>query len=1271
MHAVAVKIAAGKNLKLDFRLEGDPLDQLDLHHVHATATGPSSIRSLDADKVLIDYSIPSLVFHGMSEAFQNVELRDVTAVIDSSKALPTPTPAATKKVSLPAFFPGQLNATNISLTMRGEKGDTIVKDFNIGLYPDREGKLSVDKLQIPGVHTWTSITGTTTYRNKNLYIHNLQLDEKNKIETVNVDTSKIGQGKLGLEFNGNIGGGDIASKMQLSAKGSSYEANTKLQAKDISLGQLADYLGQPAEKFSGDVKDVNIDLQGNLDQPSTWDGTIKADLESVKAGNFSLDQVKVDLEAKDGKATVHEAHIAQGKNRVELRGSFDLPKTKEGFGRTPGNLQISLDAPNLSDLTSSMTEPAGGSLKAHGNLKTGNGTADLNLKAGGEQIEYEGAKIGTLSADVSATKRMTPKKENMQSVPPPFYEGVSSSIQMKLEDVSYGDFVIDQVEGQVKSDGAKVSLSPLTVTRKENVLQVNGSFELPALGEKLINQPADLQFNLRAPELGDYWQSGAENKVTGQVQSDGSVKMWKGVASGEFSLSGREIAAQKLLVKELSAQGTIAENVVYLNDFTARLNEKNYMEADGSVQLQKPFHYSASMTANLGNLSTFEPLLNSGEPESMLPAGKEKKAERKKTPLAGSLVMQWNGQGDVSSPEKKGDLKFRLERARYADLQNLHADIEAHYTSREFNVPIFSVGSDKFDLEAVVQAKDSVLEVSRIAINQGKAQYGTAYAAIPFLWKNVGSERPLVPPNGKVLISFQSENLDLKRLFENLGSKPPAVGQLSIRLDLKGPIEQLEGRLDLQMKSLQAANLSELQPATFDLTAELQNNQLRVDGKIQQARIQPVQLEAHLPLDVAKMIEARKFDEQTPIDATVRMPATSINFLKQFIPGIRNLDGNLAMNVKIGGTIAQPVVSGSADASINVARLENATIPALTNFRAQLNFRDNALSFDRFGGDLAGGPFTVTGRITLPKLTEPVIDLRLKGNSILVARNDTVTVRVDTDVKLEGPLKAATVRGQILTTNSRFLKNIDIIPIGLPGRPVRKPPEFTPVLSFPAPVRDWKFDLTIKSKDPFLIRGNLATGEAIIDLKVTGTGLHPGLQGQVRLANFEATLPFSRLTIQYGFLVFSPDDPLNPRIEMHGTSVLRDYTIHVYIYGTALAPEAVFNSEPPLPQEEIISLLATGVTREELTGSGNVLASRAALLLAKQLYRKIFKKEAEPDNSESILDRLDVEFGTIDPRTGEQTTTARYRLTDHVVLVGEIGVQGDFSGLVKYLIRFR
>jgi len=315
--------------------------------------------------------------------------------------------------------------------------------------------------------------------------------------------------------------------------------------------------------------------------------------------------------------------------------------------------------------------------------------------------------------------------------------------------------------------------------------------------------------------------------------------------------------------------------------------------------------------------------------------------------------------------------------------------------------------------------------------------------------------------------------------------------------------------------------------------------------------------------------------------------------------------------------------------------------------------------------------------MTFPKLTEPLFDLQLRADSVLVARNDNLTARADADVRVSGPLAAASVTGNVALTNSQFLKNIDLIPIGLPGRPPPqpKPPSATPDLSIPQPpFRDWKFDIAIKSKDPFLIRGNLANGGAIVDAKVTGTGLAPKIEGQVRLEQVEATLPFSRLEIQQGFVYFNPDDPLNPKLDLQGISLIRDYTIRVYVYGTADAPEAVFTSEPPLPQEEIISLLATGTTREELVGGGSVLAGRAAILLVQQLYRKVFKKgSSEPVKAKggSVFDRLQVDIGNVDPRTGQQTATARYKVNDKVVLIGDLGVQGDFRGTVKYLIRFR
>ena len=99
-------------------------------------------------------------------------------------------------------------------------------------------------------------------------------------------------------------------------------------------------------------------------------------------------------------------------------------------------------------------------------------------------------------------------------------------------------------------------------------------------------------------------------------------------------------------------------------------------------------------------------------------------------------------------------------------------------------------------------------------------------------------------------------------------------------------------------------------------------------------------------------------------------------------------------------------------------------------------------------------------------------------------------------------------------------------------------------------------------------------------------------------------------------------------------------------------------------------MLATGATREQLTGNNNALAGRAAMLLVQQLYRKIFKK-GEATQSNTVFDRLDLDVGQIDPRTGQREATARFKVNDQWLIVGDLEVGGDFRLKVRYLIRFR
>ncbi len=1250
---LAIHFAAKENLKLDFRLEGSILGGLVLRNVHAVATGPSTVQALDVDLLRVDYSLWGFATGGMSKLLQNVEVRGATVVLDPSKAPPVVVPKKNEKFTLPTFFPDRLTLSDINVRMASEPNDLIVEHLFLDLQPEHAGQLHIAKLQIPNGKSWADVTAQTSYEHRNLFLRNLILDDQTKLAVVNLDASKVDANKLDLNFDGVVAGGKMSGSIALGEQKSAMQTDVNFSIADTSLDAVERYFGQAEPSLKGDVRELQIKGSGLAESPQTWTGSVAGEIDNFAAGGTTFDHATVDVRAADGQAKINQIELSRGANKITLNGTAELPKTFAEFGHKPATIQLRGALPDLAQITAGLPQAITGNAEINGQVKVENDTIHADIALAGGPIDFGQGTAQKFVVKIKASKVMPPPNEQR-----PYFDRLTSEVNLDVSDVRAKDYALDSLQGELQSAGAELTIKQLLVSRASNHLSLSGRYQLPADFALAAQQPATANVSLDAPNVGDFWAVDSPDKVTGHLQMSAQLKFQQQLGDGYFNIYGSDLRARNLAVEELSAQGSTAGNVVYLNDLTARLNAKDFIAASGHVEAKAPYEYRGRLDANVADLSTFEPLLKA--------AGKPKK-------LGGSLAVNWAGEGVAAKFHEVGDLKLKLEHGRFGEMEKLEAKIDANYSPTALNVPIIFFSSDKMMFQAVMQTRDQKLEFSKIEIDQGESKYAGGYIAIPFLWENVGTDKPLFPPDGQVLVSVQSENLDLQKLAKDFGAEAPVAGSANFKLDAQGTLQNLRAAFDLQLTGLRSDKLNDFTPATFGLSARIENNKLVVDGKLQQSRIEPVQINASMPFDLGRIIEAKKLDDATPISASVKMPRSSVNFVREFVPALERVDGDLALDINVGGTVAQPQFSGAADMKINVARFSNPTLPALSNFSGRLAFANNALSFEQFHGDLAGGPFTVSGRITFPKLTEPNFDLHLKADAVLLARNDDLTARADADISVAGPLAGATVSGTIALTNSQFLKNLDLIPIGLPGRPAPapEPPSASPDFSFrEPPLRDWKFEVAIKTKDPFLIRGNLANGGALVDMKLTGTGLSPKLDGSVRLQNVEATLPFSRLEISQGFLYFNPDDPLNPGLDLQGTSLIKDYTVHVYVYGTANAPEAVFTSEPPLPQEDIITLLATGTTREELLSGGNVLAGRALMLLGQQLYHKIFKK-GQATSSNSVFDRLQVDVGNVDPRTGQQTATARYRVNEKIQLVGDIGVQGDFRGTIKYLIRFR
>jgi hypothetical protein len=572
-------------------------------------------------------------------------------------------------------------------------------------------------------------------------------------------------------------------------------------------------------------------------------------------------------------------------------------------------------------------------------------------------------------------------------------------------------------------------------------------------------------------------------------------------------------------------------------------------------------------------------------------------------------------------------------------------------------------------ISAVIAARQNVLRVDQIAVKQAGRPLITGSLAIPLDLRTPAKPDTLIPANGPLTADLLSSDIALDSFFPP--GQAPATGTGKVSVTARGSIDQPNVRVIVTGRNLQAKAAPTLAPASLDADFTLLGTQLSLKARVAQPAIAPVEIAGTVPLPLEQILHDRKIDMQSPVQLSVRVPSSSLAVIPRIVPAVRYVQGTVQASVDVAGTLEKPEFTGSALMDIPAVRLADPNMPSVDGFRAVLRFAGDQLTLQQFGGNLSGGRFDVTGGLRFAQLTNPLIDLHFISHGDLILRNESVTVRADSDVKISGPLAAASVTGDIGITKSRFFKEIDILPLELPGRPAPKPPAMpttTPSIDTP-PLRDWKFALKIHTKDPFIIQGNLANGAALIDLNVGGTGKAPTLDGTVRIENFVASLPFSKLNITNGFVYFTKDDPFIPHLNIQASSNLQDYQINVYIYGTAQDPKTVMSSEPPLRQEDIVSLLATGATTANLN-SGTGLAGRAAILLLQSIYHK-FVKAKPPAQNESFVSRFKVNVGGVDPRTGQQEISSSYKLSEQLYLIGDIDVGGDLRGMVRYLIRFK
>jgi len=329
--------------------------------------------------------------------------------------------------------------------------------------------------------------------------------------------------------------------------------------------------------------------------------------------------------------------------------------------------------------------------------------------------------------------------------------------------------------------------------------------------------------------------------------------------------------------------------------------------------------------------------------------------------------------------------------------------------------------------------------------------------------------------------------------------------------------------------------------------------------------------------------------------------------------------------------------------------------------------------------DLAGGSLSVDGSMELTNEAGDgpgVLDVSVKGVGLPLVRNEFLILRANADLQIKGTMAEARVSGEVGIIDSVFYKDMDLIPIGKPflePSAAALPKVDTPAnpgAAVPAPFNEWAADVVVRTVDPILVRGNLGRGQIDVSLRIEGKIGDPKPNGKARLSQAVARLPFSTLDVKEAYLTFTPQTGFDPIVELRGTAEPRPYRVQVYAYGRMSDPQLVLTSQPPLPENEIMTLLATGTTSEGLEDS-QAASSRAMQLLIEELRRGrfLFGKQLRP--LLGLLDNVDFSLAESDPYDSGTYNSATLKLSDKWYISAGIGAEGDQRILAIWRLRFR
>ena len=282
--------------------------------------------------------------------------------------------------------------------------------------------------------------------------------------------------------------------------------------------------------------------------------------------------------------------------------------------------------------------------------------------------------------------------------------------------------------------------------------------------------------------------------------------------------------------------------------------------------------------------------------------------------------------------------------------------------------------------------------------------------------------------------------------------------------------------------------------------------------------------------------------------------------------------GNSTFEVQAHGTLHNPGLSGRIDfqnASLSLEDIPN----GLSQLHGSLEFNQNRLEVRSLTAMSGGGLLSVAGYLAYQNGL--FADLTVTGNQIRIRYPQGVSSLADATLRLQGPQNNLLLSGNVLITRFTMNPDFDIAALAAQASTA------SAIAPLEAPSNHVRLDVRIASSPQLNFQNAYAKLAGDVDLRLRGTLATPSLLGRVSITEGSAMIAGTRYELQRGEISFTNPVRIQPSIDLNATARVEEYDITLGMHGTFEKPTVTYRSDPPLPEADVVALLALGRTENQ------------------------------------------------------------------------------------------